>query len=154
TDFVTPEEGETLVTGAQAEGVQRKGGVRVEKRWHDLSLCSLREHRFGVSATPLPGFVEFMGRRCIERGLTRELPYRLIFADYALEQGMPAHTDSVNLPVQRDCHAVLSLLSTREMVFTEAATKRRESFMLTPLSLLVMRDEVRYNWTHEVLPGP
>jgi alkylated DNA repair dioxygenase AlkB len=68
---------------------------------------------------------------------------------YLIKQAILAHID---LPEGGEVITVLSLLSPATMVFRYRQTERMFSVPLPPRSLVQMRDEIRYNWTHEILP--
>ena len=71
---------------------------------------------------------------------------QVIINEYQQGQGISAHIDCV--PCFTNIICSVSLLSSCEMVFENVKTKEKQSIILTPRSLLIMKDEARYNWTH------
>lgn len=73
---------------------------------------------------------------------------QIIVNEYLPGQGISAHVDSV---VDLGPTIVsLSLLSAVCMKFQGVETKQVEELYLEPLSLLVLRQEARYRWTHAI----
>lgn len=76
------------------------------------------------------------------------IPDQMIANEYLPGQGISAHVDCV--PCFSDRIASLSLLSSCEMIFRKAKTGEKLSAILEPRSLLILSDEARYEWTHEI----
>jgi alkylated DNA repair dioxygenase AlkB len=97
---------------------------------------------------PLPQWLGDLARRLVEHGQFDALPDQVIANEYLPGQGISAHIDCE--PCFGGTIASLSLLSACEMVFRHAITGERRSVVLEPGSLLVLKGEARYGWTHEI----
>jgi alkylated DNA repair dioxygenase AlkB len=97
---------------------------------------------------PLPDWLQRLAQWMVEYGHFDALPDQVIANEYLPGQGISAHVDCE--PCFGETIASLSLLSTCEMVFRRAVTGERRSLMLAPGSLLVLKGEARYDWTHEI----
>lgn len=71
---------------------------------------------------------------------------QVIINEYQQGQGISAHVDCI--PCFTNVICSVSLLSPCEMVFENVNTKEKQSIILTPRSLLIMKNEARYDWTH------
>ena len=97
---------------------------------------------------PLPEWLGDLALRLVGDGHFGALPDQVIANEYLPGQGISAHVDCE--PCFGETIASLSLLSACEMVFRRAVTGERRSLMLAPGSLLVLKGEARYGWTHEI----
>ncbi|MCR9130254.1 MAG: alpha-ketoglutarate-dependent dioxygenase AlkB [Alphaproteobacteria bacterium] len=75
-------------------------------------------------------------------------PDQVIVNEYLPGQGISAHVDCE--PCFGPAVASLSLGGDVEMVFRKRSTVERSSVILEPAMLLILSDEARYNWTHEI----
>lgn len=73
---------------------------------------------------------------------------QFIINEYLPGQGISAHIDCV--PCFGNTIFSLSLGSGCNMVFTDPKTKEKISYYLPQRSLLVLKDELRYEWKHEI----
>ena len=71
---------------------------------------------------------------------------QVIINEYQQGQGISSHIDCI--PCFGDTICSLSLLSSCEMVFKQ--NKQKISLILEPLSLLILQNEARYEWQHEI----
>jgi alkylated DNA repair dioxygenase AlkB len=71
----------------------------------------------------------------------------MLVNEYEPGQGIALHRDYD--PFDRTIVS-LSLLAPAVMDFSHAADGRRESLLLEPRSLLILRDEARYDWQHGI----
>lgn len=97
---------------------------------------------------PLPHWVKPITRRLLDGGVLAEEPDQLIVNEYEPGQGIAAHTDCV--PCFKDGIAIVSLLSDTVMEFTYPKTAEKVSLRLPINSLLILKDEARYDWRHAI----
>ena len=71
---------------------------------------------------------------------------QVIINEYQQGQGISSHIDCI--PCFSNTICSLSLLSPCEMVFKK--NNQKISLILEPLSLLIMQNEARYEWQHEI----
>lgn len=99
-----------------------------------------------LSAT-IPDHFAVLGQRLVDRGLLEHLPDSVTVNEYLKGDIIPAHVDA---PAGGPVITVLSLGSTARMRLERQ--KISYTVDLPPRSLIQMRGDVRYNWTHEILP--
>jgi alkylated DNA repair dioxygenase AlkB len=97
-------------------------------------------------AAPLPSWAEGLADRLLAAGAVNRRPQQLIVNEYLPGQGIAAHVDSTAAFGEEI--ASISLGSTCVITFTRE-DERRE-LLLEPGDLLVLRDEARYEWRHEI----
>lgn len=110
-------------------------------------------HRYNYQTkrtTPCEPITELVGRvaqRLVDQKWLTVTPNQVIVNRYNPGQGISAHTDS---PCFNDEISSLSLGSSATMVFSQDG---HASFAahLPPRSLLVLRGEMRWLWTHAIL---
>ncbi len=73
---------------------------------------------------------------------------QMIVNEYNSGQGIAHHVDCE--PCFGDVIASLSLQSASVMSFIHLETQEKQELVLEPNSLLIMRDEARYNWKHGI----
>ena len=148
-DFITPEEEVTLLAHIEANistGTKRKKSVmrNVVQRWG-----SSVPYRNDILSDVIPEHFQFLLDRLMAQNLVGLRPDSITMNQYLIKQVIPAHID---LPDGGEVITVLSLLSPATMLFRYRETERLFSVPLPARSLVQMRDEIRYNWTHEILP--
>lgn len=97
---------------------------------------------------PLPEWSLRIAEDLVQLGLMTELPDQLIVNEYEPGQGIAPHVDCV--PCFTDTIASLSLGSACVMNFANKETEEIVPLLLDPGSLVILRGEARYNWTHGI----
>lgn len=148
-DFISPEEEESLlidlVAGIPTGTKRQKNCVRnVVQRWG-----SSVPYRNDILGAVIPKHFQFLLDRLVAQKLVGLRPDSVTMNQYLTQQAILAHID---LPEGGEVITVLSLQSPATMLFRYRQTERMFSVPLPPRSLVQMRDEIRYNWTHEILP--
>ncbi len=101
-------------------------------------------------AGPLPRFVDNLVRRLESVPAFGQIPDQLIVNEYQPGQGISAHVDCE--PCFNNRIASVSLGSSCEMEFRHRYSALRFKLTLAAGSLLVLADEARYDWTHQIRP--
>ncbi|TDH35147.1 alpha-ketoglutarate-dependent dioxygenase AlkB [Pseudohoeflea suaedae] len=150
-DFLDPEE-EADITRLLDEGLW-DGGLRRRVqhfgyRYDYKARTVTRETRLG----PLPAWLATLGQRLVAAGHFEAPPDQVIANEYLPGQGISAHIDCE--PCFDGTIVSVSLLSRCEMIFRPRGIAGRtgggSSVILEPRSALVLKDEARYLWTHEI----
>jgi alkylated DNA repair dioxygenase AlkB len=76
------------------------------------------------------------------------MPDQVIANEYLPGQGISAHIDCE--PCFSEAIVSLSLLSPCEIIFRERRSDAKLGVVLEPRSAIVMKDDARYEWTHEI----
>ena len=97
---------------------------------------------------PLPDFASPVVEQLLDTNIFDQPPDQLIVNEYEPGQGIAAHVDCE--PCFGDTIASLSLLSTCTMRLRSRADSLIHDVILDPESLLVLKGEARYKWTHEI----
>ena len=146
-DFISPgEETELLqhieaalpIVNAPKNHVQRN----IVQRWG-----SSVPYYTSVVSPIIPDYFQFLFDRLVAHAHVPMRPDSITLNQYLKKQAILAHIDD---PKAGSVITVLSLLTPATMVFRQE--QREFSVDLPPRSLVQMRDEIRYNWTHEILP--
>ncbi len=97
---------------------------------------------------PLPEWTELLVNQLRASELMPEMADQLIINEYLPGQGIANHIDCV--PCFTDSIVSLSLGSSCVMNFTSRASKKIIPLLLEPKSVVVLRGESRYAWTHGI----
>lgn len=98
----------------------------------------------------LPDWAQRLAQRLHDDGHIAVVPDQLILNEYLPGQGISPHVDCV--PCFGDTILSLSLGSPCVMDFTSLKGKRHIPVLLEAGSLVVMKDESRYQWKHAIAP--
>lgn len=97
----------------------------------------------------LPEWLKVLSVELYEKGYMPKVADQVIVNEYLPGQGISAHIDCE--PCFQDTIASLSLGSSCIMNFTHKLDKTKKyPILLEPGSLIVLSDEARYNWLHEI----
>jgi len=96
----------------------------------------------------IPDWLEAICQRLLDEGYFPWKPDQIIINEYKPGQGISAHTDHAGS--FREVIAAISLYSGVGMIFKNNYKKLSHEIYLEPRSLVVMENECRYNWTHEI----
>ncbi len=106
-------------------------------------------YRGGASltpTTPIGGFLLVLSNYLAQHHIM-EMPTQCIVNEYRRDQGIAAHID-------RNCFgpviATFSIGENTNMIFRSKELKREHNIILPRGSLLVLKGEARYRWTHEI----
>jgi alkylated DNA repair dioxygenase AlkB len=99
------------------------------------------------SRRKIPSWANFLVDRLYAEGLSERPFDQMLVNEYFPGQGIALHKDYE--PFDRTVVS-LSLLSACVMNFRHATSRREESILLEPRSLLVLSDSARYEWLHGI----
>lgn len=108
-----------------------------------------RAYKNHVISATIPENLQVLISRLVERGLLDTAPDHVTVNEYLRGQTISAHIDS---PKVGPVITVASLGVPATMVFALPNTNTRRSVVLPPRSVVQMRGDLRYVWTHEILP--
>ena len=100
-----------------------------------------------VRTVDLPEWATGLAVRLCDDGLLPRVPNQLVANDYSPGSGIFAHIDQ---SVFGDVVASASLGSTCVMRFTHCESGRTEEWLLEPRSVLVLSEDARWAWKHEI----
>lgn len=93
---------------------------------------------------------QYLGKLCVkifEKGLLQIVPNSVSINEYLVGNSIAPHIDS---PESGEVITIISLLSDANMVFSKNDIEQK--IIIPARSLIQLRDEVRYNWKHSILP--
>jgi len=100
----------------------------------------------------LPSWALQVANKMYAEGLINYLPDQVIVNEYQVGQGISSHIDCE--PCFEDTIISLSLGSACVMDFVHKDDKDQKLHkLLEPCSLVILQDEVRYNWLHGIKPN-
>ncbi len=98
----------------------------------------------------LPKFCQFFAEKFYEEKLFDKIPDQVIINEYQPGQGIASHVDCE--PCFEDTVISMSLGSACIMNFTNVENpKTKKEQVLMPKSLVILKDEARYNWKHGIV---
>jgi alkylated DNA repair dioxygenase AlkB len=103
---------------------------------------------YSMKIGELPEWVTPFANKLYQEGYMPALPDQLIVNEYKPGQGIASHVDCA--PCFGDTIISLSLGSTCIMEFTNKETREKIDVLLEPKSLVVLKDDARYLWTHGI----
>ncbi|MEM1379999.1 MAG: alpha-ketoglutarate-dependent dioxygenase AlkB [Pseudomonadota bacterium] len=96
----------------------------------------------------LPSLFDGLAERLQSEGLFERAPDQVIVNEYLPGQGIAPHIDCQ--PCFGDTIASLSLAARSVMAFTHSSSREKQSAVLGPRSLLVLRGAARHQWRHSI----
>lgn len=96
----------------------------------------------------LPDWSMSIAQRLYDDGYMPEFPDQLIVNEYEPGQGIASHIDCQ--PCFKDTVISLSLGSACTMNLVSVNTREKVELYLEPKSLVVLKDDARYKWTHGI----
>lgn len=104
-------------------------------------------YRANMVSKEIPDYLDDIGLKIFESGFLTMKPDSISINEYLIGQEIRPHIDS---PSSGNIIVVLSLLSDAKMKFNN----KDKSFVvdLKSKSLVVMKNEIRFNWMHSILP--
>ncbi|MFN3302056.1 MAG: alpha-ketoglutarate-dependent dioxygenase AlkB, partial [Patescibacteria group bacterium] len=103
---------------------------------------------YSMKIGELPEWVKPFAKKLYQEGYMPAIPDQLIVNEYKQGQGIASHVDCE--PCFGDTIISLSLGSTCIMEFTNKETREKIEVLLEPRSLVVLKDDARYLWTHGI----
>lgn len=103
---------------------------------------------YSMKISELPKWVAPLAEKLYREGYMPAIPDQLIVNEYEPGQGIASHVDCE--PCFGDTIISLSLGSTCIMTFTNKETREKIEVLLEPRSLVVLKDDARYLWTHGI----
>jgi alkylated DNA repair dioxygenase AlkB len=97
---------------------------------------------------PLPSWIDILSKRLIDSRLISKMPDQVIVNEYKPGQGIANHVDCE--PCFGDTIISLSLSSPCIMNFINIKSQEKRELILKPRSVVVIKDEARYNWSHGI----
>lgn len=104
---------------------------------------------YSMKIGELPDWVLPYTKKLQAEGYMPQLPDQLIVNEYQPGQGIASHIDCE--PCFGETIVSLSLGSTCVMNFINKQTKEKIEVLLEPRSLVVLKEEARYQWTHGIV---
>ena len=147
--FMTPAEQQFLVDAIDTHHWSLELKRRVQHYGYRYDYKSRRLDP-SMYLGPLPFFVANFLPRLEANAAFSQLPDQLIANEYQPGQGISAHVDCE--PCFNNRIASVSLGSPCEIEFRHRPSDRILKLTLAAGSLLVMADEARYDWTHQIRP--
>jgi len=102
-------------------------------------------------STEIPEFLSEISNRLVQKDILDTIPLGIAINEYKKGQKISAHIDRIE---SGEIVTILSLNSEATMVFVNTKNKERFELLLSKNSLVQMKNEIRYDWTHEILPVP
>jgi alkylated DNA repair dioxygenase AlkB len=99
---------------------------------------------------PLPAWVLDLAQKFIRLQIMHELADQAIINEYVQDQGIAPHIDCE--PCFGNTIVSLSLGGSCVMDFQNIHNKVKIPILLEPRSIIILRDESRYLWTHGIAP--
>jgi alkylated DNA repair dioxygenase AlkB len=109
-----------------------------------------RQHRidYSMKIDDLPDWLQNLALRLKFDAFFEETPDQVIVNEYLPGQGITGHIDCP--PCFTSTIASLSLASSCVMNFTNEDTEETIPYLLSPGSLVVLKDDARYKWKHGI----
>lgn len=145
--FVDQREAEHLLAAIRA-GPWRSDLKRRVQHYGWLYDYRARAVSLDMDLGPLPSWLAELADHVGQKGRFGVAPDQVIVNEYLPGQGISAHVDCE--PCFGPVIASLSLGGSAEMIFAKRSGGERKSIILEPQSLLILSDEARYDWTHEI----
>lgn len=152
-EFITTDEEKELLTHVvsnvatmpprPAPNIKRKGRNRIQR------FGSSAPYKSNMASKTIPSFFDFVLDRLVEQKLVNKRPESTTINEYLAGQVIEPHIDS---EASGKVVTVLCLLSEATMTFKLGS--EQASVVLPPRSLVQIKNDIRYKWTHAIEPVP
>lgn len=146
-EYITKEEHASLWQSVNAENWLGDLKRRVQHYGYKYDYKA-RFIDYSMRIGELPKWVMGLANKLHQNGYMPAIPDQLIVNEYKQGQGIASHVDCE--PCFGDTIISLSLGSTCVMDFINKETKEKLEILLEPRSLVVLKDDARYLWTHGI----
>jgi alkylated DNA repair dioxygenase AlkB len=146
-DYITQEEHNFLWQSVNAEKWLDDLKRRVQHYGYKYNYKA-RFIDYTMKIGELPSWVTSLAEKLKDNNFMQNTPDQLIINEYLAGQGIANHVDCE--PCFGDTIISLSLGSTCVMDFINKYTKEKIDVLLEPRSLVILKDEARYEWTHGI----
>jgi alkylated DNA repair dioxygenase AlkB len=146
-EYITKEEHASLWQSVNAENWLGDLKRRVQHYGYKYDYKA-RFIDYSMRIGELPDWVMGLANKLHQKGYMTAIPDQLIVNEYKQGQGIASHVDCE--PCFGDTIISLSLGSTCVMDFINKETKEKLEVLLEPRSLVVLKDDARYLWTHGI----
>jgi alkylated DNA repair dioxygenase AlkB len=143
-DFLTESEEQDIVSRIP----ESKGKKRSSERNSVRRFGSNTPYKNQIESSIIPDYLDRIGQKLVESQLLLVKPNSISINEYLPGNAIAPHIDSIE---SGPIITILSLLSDATMVLNHP--RQQEQQILVPkLSILQLKDEIRYSWTHAILP--
>lgn len=146
-DFITATEHDLLLTEIDAQPWLNDLKRRVQHYGYKYDYKS-RFVDTSMWLGKLPVWASEVARKMLAQDYVKEMPDQVIVNEYQIGQGIANHVDCP--PCFTDTVAAITLGSACVMDFTHKSSRLKLPVLLRPRSLIVMKDEARYDWLHGI----
>ncbi len=147
-DFITSQEEQDLITAINNEKWLTDLKRRVQHYGYKYDYKK-RSLDYSMFIGEIPQWAKVVAGRIVEQGLMKKNPDQVIVNEYLSGQGIADHIDCE--PCFEDTIISLSLGSTCIMDFKNIFDKKdKHELLLEPRSLIVIRGDARYKWSHGI----
>jgi alkylated DNA repair dioxygenase AlkB len=148
-DFITIEEHDELINCINNEKWLDDLKRRVQHYGYKYDYRT-RYVDYTMKIGNLPNWIISVAKKIQTSGFMDELPDQMIVNEYLPGQGISAHIDCE--PCFGDTVISLSLGSTCVMKFSDKYSSEKIEVFLEPRSIVILKKDARYKWTHEIVP--
>jgi alkylated DNA repair dioxygenase AlkB len=148
-DFITIEEHDELINCINNEKWLDDLKRRVQHYGYKYDYRT-RYVDYSMKIGNLPNWIISVAKKIQTSDFMDELPDQMIVNEYLPGQGISAHIDCE--PCFGDTVISLSLGSTCVMKFSDKYSSEKIEVFLEPRSIVILKKDARYNWTHEIVP--
>jgi alkylated DNA repair dioxygenase AlkB len=152
-NFISEQEEENLISYLDSnqwngKGIEPNGELK-RRTLQFGALFRYKTRKVESEISPLPVEFDYLLQRLNSVGLYQsERCNHLVVNEYQKGQGIMPHIDSKSLFGNTICS--LSLLSDCTMEFENSTTKETFSILLPRQSLLILQNDIRYNYKHSI----
>lgn len=142
-NFITPEEETELLKKINKSETRKptKGRNKIQR------FGSKKPYNTNMVSSELPEHFNFIIDRIMEKNLLPIRPNSISINEYFVDQTIEPHVDS---EASGKTITILSLLSDAKMEFSKL--KEKIEFDYPARCLIQLNDEIRWKWTHAILP--
>lgn len=141
-DYITDEEEKLLLSNIAPTGCKKTKSRNSIRRFGPNV-----PYKGNLISRSIPDYFDFILKRLVNDNYAHKLSESITINEYQQGQEISPHIDN---HASGDTITILSLLSDATMVFEYK--KMKKSLHIPAKSLIQMKNEIRYIWTHSILP--
>lgn len=143
-DFLTESEEKEIVSQIPESQYKKRTSERNSIRRFGSNI----PYKNQIESNIIPDYLDKIAQKLVDNKLLLVKPNSVSINEYLPGNAIAPHIDSIE---SGPIITILSLLSDATMVLNHP-TKEEQQILVPRLSILQLKNEIRYSWTHSILP--
>lgn len=142
-DFLTEDDEANIVSNIPESKIHKRSSQRNSIKRFGSNV----PYKNQIESNTIPDFLDQIAQKIVDAGLLTIKPNSVSINEYLTGNAIEPHIDSIE---SGPIITIVSLLSDATMVLANG--KEKHEIIVPKQSILQLKDDIRYKWTHAILP--